>query len=89
MGPSYNASFVLPLNNDEKRRDVFMGIQNLENNLDLQIIITCDSSLVKGYLLTGDVTLSEQTNFKLDTSKYSCGDKIRVQQNKGAIVVLI
>ena len=51
--------------------------------------MTCDSSLVKGYVLTTDVTSIEQVKFKYDTSMYTCGDKVKIQQNKGVVIVLI
>ena len=68
-----------------------MGIAaiNLEDNLDLQAIVTCDSSAVKGYLLTADISTLDQKSFKFDTSKYTCGDKARIQQKKIAAIILI
>ncbi len=35
VGPIYSDTFSLPLNSDEKKRDVAMVIRNLENNLDV------------------------------------------------------
>ena len=81
VGPTYDGSFVLPLESDEKKRDVYVGVQNLENNLDLQVIVSCDGNNVKGYLLTAEVNSVSQDIFKIDTATYSCGDKVRIQQN--------
>lgn len=75
---NYTGSFVLPLNGDELDRDVFMGVKNIENNLDLQLIATCNSSIITGYVLTTDITSETQKNFTFDTNKYSCGDKVRI-----------
>ena len=66
-----------------------MGIQNIIADLDLLLTETCDSSAVVGYVLTTDNVSVEQTNPKIDTSKYSCGDKVRIKANAGAIIVLI
>jgi hypothetical protein len=80
VGPNYNGSFVLPMQNNEQKRDVFLAVQNLQKDLDLQAVITCDSSVVTGYVLSADVTTSQDlSKLKIDTSKYSCGDKVRIQ----------
>jgi hypothetical protein len=43
-----------------------------------------------GYLITADITSLEQKDPpKFETSKYSCGDKARIQQNKAAAIILI
>ena len=63
---------------DETKRDVFLGVYNIEKNSDLQMIVTCDSSAVTGYLLTTEVIAESQINFNIDTSKYSCGDRVRI-----------
>ncbi len=76
---NYSGSFILPLNGDELDRDVFMGVKNKENNLDLQMSATCDNSIITGYLLTTDIASETQTTFTFDTNKYSCGDKVRIQ----------
>ena len=66
-----------------------MTITNLQSNLDLQLIVTCDSSVVKGYVLTSDIKSLDQTELKFDTNKYNCGDKVRIQQNRAAAIFLI
>jgi hypothetical protein len=78
VGPSYNGSFVFPWKNDESKRDVYVAITNLQSSLDLQVIVTCDSSVVKGYVLTSDIKSLDQTGLKFDTNKYNCGEKVRI-----------
>ena len=89
VGPIYSDTFSLPLNSDEKKRDVAMVIRNLENNLDVQIIASCDGNNVKGYVLTADVTSLTDMPTNIETKEYSCGDRVRIQQNKGALIILI
>ena len=43
------------MKNNEKKRDIMMALYNVQPNLDLQVIITCDSTAVVGYLLTTDI----------------------------------
>ena len=56
----YSGSFDLPLKNDEVRRSVFIGVQNKQENLDLQLNVTCDSSVIIAYLLTTNITSKTQ-----------------------------
>jgi len=63
------------------RRDVALVVRNMQNNIDLELKTYCDSKVVKGYVLTTDITSSTQTEFKYDTKSYNCGDVIRVIQN--------
>ncbi len=57
VGPIYNGKFDLPYQNDDQKRSVFVAVGNIEDGLDLQLIITCDSSQVVGYALSTDVNL--------------------------------
>ena len=50
--------------------------------------VTCDSSVVVGYLVANE-NLSAKDNSKIVTTKYSCGDKVRVKTDGGAVLVLI
>ncbi len=56
--------------------------------------VTCDSSVVTAYVFTADAATAEvktfeHANYNIKTSKYSCGDIVRVQPNKGGAIVLI
>ena len=66
-----------------------MGVYNTEPNLDLQLTATCDSSVVTGYVLTTEVVADYQINYNIDTSKYTCGDRVRIQQDKAALLILV
>ena len=56
----------------------------------MQLIITCDSSQVVGYSILTDVSLDPSAPpSAITTTNYSCGDKVRIQQNKGGGVILI
>ncbi len=57
---------------------MFIGVANLEDGLDLQLIVTCDSSLVVGYSLSGEVNPDLKGVEKITTNKYGCGDKVRI-----------
>ena len=61
--------------------------------------VTCDSSVVKAYAFTADApTVTSKTyygyfrddeNYKITTTKYTCGDKVRIKSNKASAIVLI
>ena len=56
----------------------------------MQLIVTCDSSLVAGYVLSGDLNPdSEEGVTNEATDKYSCGDKVRIKQRRAIGVILI
>ena len=55
----------------------------------MQATVTCDSSVVKGYLLTSEITIIGQKLLKYDTSEYTCGDRVRIEQMKGVYIILI
>ncbi len=68
----------------------------MQSQLDLQIVVTCDSNLVKGYLVTVPMLppavnktegLPDLT--KIDTSSFSCGDRVRVKEQEAALIILI
>ena len=90
VGPIYNGKFDLPYQNDDQRRSVLVAVGNIEDGLDLQLIITCDSSQVVGYSILTDVSFDPSAPpSAITTTKYSCGDKVRIQQNKAGGVILI
>ncbi len=62
---------------------------NTQPQLDLQLTVTCDSSGVFGYLIKADSFIKNQTEKNLVTSSYSCGDRVRIQENQGINVILI
>ena len=73
-----------------------MLLSNEQNQLDLQITITCDQNLVKGYLVTAPIfppavneTRGELDFTKIDTTSYSCGNRVRVKQQEAAVIILI
>ena len=60
--------------------------------------VKCDSSVVKGYGFTADAPTVTSKNYdeyfkwdyyKITTTKYTCGDKVRIQSNKAVAIVLI
>ena len=74
---------------DDSKRTVQIDVSNLEPDLDLQLIVTCDSSFVTGYGLLADQNPATEEISKLDIASYKCGDKLRISQNKFGAVVLI
>ncbi len=66
-----------------------IAISNLEYSLDLQVIVTCDSSLVTGYFVNYDKNNETEEISNPATSKYKCGDRVRIQQNKFGSITLI
>ena len=54
------------------------------------MIVTCDSALVTGYGMIADMDpASEEPTSSLKIDAFKCGDKLRIEQNKYRIVVLI
>ncbi len=85
---SYNGTFVLPFKGDDSKRSVYVNVANLEVGLDLQLIVTCDSSLVVGYALPNDLNADSKEK-PTKTDNYSCGDKVRIKEASTIAVVLI
>ena len=56
----------------------------------MQLIVTCDSSLVVGYVLSGDLNPeSEEGPTNKATENYSCGDKVRIKEKRAIGLILI
>ena len=66
-----------------------MALYNVQPNLDLQVIITCDSTAVVGYLLTTDIVAETEINYSIKTSTYKCGERVRIREKEAAMIILI
>ena len=87
-----NKPFELPYEKDETRRGACFGIANMQLQLNLQFTVKCESSEVKGNLLQGDLTHftgKKETIPFLETSTYACNDKVVINYNSGAMIVLV
>ncbi len=82
---------MLPLAEDETRRDVIIDVYNQVTNLDLYMKFDCDSSKVKAYSMKLEELPEGEPDTKLiKTEEYKCGSNFIVNGNKyGAIVLIV
>jgi hypothetical protein len=55
----------------------------------MEMIVTCNSSVVNFYLMTGYLGAGNEVYNKAAYYNYTCGDRIRIQANKVAWIVLV
>ena len=56
----------------------------------MQLTVTCDSSVVVGYVLSADLNPdTEDGPTNTATEKYSCGDNVRIKEKRTIGVILI
>ncbi len=73
-----SSNFTLPINGDEQKRDVSIGIINKLQGLDIQMRIECDDSQVILYRIeVADLSTIYNASIKA-YSDISCGDRVRV-----------
>ena len=71
------ANFTLPIDGDEQKRDVSIGLVNQIQGLDIQIRIDCDDSQVKLFRIkVEDLSSIYNASIKAYTD-ISCGDRVR------------